>query len=30
MREREREDCCSGDSAYSRSKLALGKDDDLE
>lgn len=30
MREREREDCCSGDSAYSQSKLALGKDDDLE
>lgn len=29
-REREREERCSGDSAYSRSKLALGKDDDLE
>lgn len=29
-REREREERCSGDSAYSPSKLALGKDDDLE
>lgn len=28
--ERKREEHCSGDSAYSRSKLALGKDDDLE
>lgn len=29
-REREREERCLGDSAYSPSKLALGKDDDLE
>lgn len=28
--EREREERCLGDSAYSPSKLALGKDDDLE
>lgn len=29
-REGEREERCSGGSAYSPSKLALGKDDDLE